>query len=334
MGLRRVRIDHASLFFAVLMGCATATCQTGTDLHPLGVLSNALIGETDVAAAKYVGPGSCSASACHGNIRPMSKTKVWQNEYSTWITSDKHAHAYRALQEPLGKQIGAILKLPDLPENSRRCLACHALSVPPGAHARDFDIAEGVNCESCHGPASLWLEPHIEPTAKHMDLVERLHLYDNKNLEKRAEKCLSCHLGTPGVTVDHELIAAGHPDLTFELGSFSAAEPPHWAEKNPDGSPANALFDVRVWVVGQAVALKQSMLRFADYAKSGPWPEFSEMDCVTCHHALTGPQSWRQQNAAKVERTRKPQKGMTILTENLRITSSRYVFIQWLRRRS
>lgn len=303
MGWRRLRIDYASLFFVVLLGCATATCQTAANAHLPAMLSNSSSGEIDIASAKYVGPGSCSASACHGNIRPMGKTKVWQNEYSTWITSDKHAHAYRALQEALGKQIGTILKLPGLPENSQRCLVCHALSVPPAAHAREFDIAEGVSCESCHGPASLWLEPHIEPTAKHLDLVERLHLYDNKNLEKRAEKCLSCHLGTPGTTVDHELIAAGHPDLTFELESFSAAEPPHWAEKNPDGTAADALFDVRAWAVGQAVALKQSMLRLAYHAKSGPWPEFSEMDCVTCHHALTGPQSWRQQNAARVKRT-------------------------------
>ena len=290
MGLRRVRIDHASLFFAVLMGCATATCQTGTDLHPLGVLSNALIGETDVAAAKYVGPGSCSASACHGNIRPMSKTKVWQNEYSTWITSDKHAHAYRALQEPLGKQIGAILKLRDLPENSPRCLVCHALSVPPGAHARDFDIAEGVSCESCHGPASLWLEPHIEPTAKHMDLVERLHLYDNKNLEKRAEKCLSCHLGTPGVTVDHELIAAGHPDLTFELDSFSAVMPRHWKVNREQ----DQWIGVQSWAIGQAVQLREALNRLSRRAAGPSWPDYAELDCFACHHALTAPtDSWR-----------------------------------------
>jgi hypothetical protein len=304
LGWGRVWIGHASLSVAVLMGCAAATCQTAANPHlpgPMpGLLRAAADGQADAGAAKYVGPGSCGASACHGNIRPLSKTKVWQNEYSTWVTSDKHAHAYRALQEPLGKQIGQILKLPEPPESSQRCLVCHAVSVPPAAHARDFDIAEGVSCESCHGPASLWLEPHIEPTAKHLDLVEKLHLYDNKNLEKRAERCLYCHLGAPGAIVDHELIAAGHPDLTFELDSFSASEPPHWADKNADGSPADALFGVRVWSVGQAVALKQSMLRVANHAKAGPWPEFSEMDCVTCHHSLTGPQSWRRQSAAKM----------------------------------
>jgi hypothetical protein len=31
-----------------------------------------------------------------------------------------------------------------------------------------------------------------------------------------------------------------------------------------------------------------------------PWPEFSEMDCIACHHSLTGPLSWRQQGLEKM----------------------------------
>jgi len=51
---------------------------------------------------------------------------------------------------------------------------------------------------------------------------------------------------------------------------------------------------MRAWGIGQAVQLRESMLRVARHAESGPWPEFSEMDCITCHHSLTGPESWRQ----------------------------------------
>jgi hypothetical protein len=245
--------------------------------------------------AKYVGPGSCSAVACHGGIQPRSVTKVLQNEYSTWVTADKHAHAYTALTEPLGRQIAVTLKLGPA-EKAQRCLVCHALSVSPAEHARELDIAEGVGCESCHGPASLWIGPHIQANAVHSRMVA-LGLYDNKNLVLRTEKCLTCHLGAPGMTVDHELIAAGHPDLRFELDSFTAVEPPHWVEKNAEGKPlADPLFGTRAWAIGQAVQLRESMLRVARAAKSGPWPEFSEMDCITCHHSLTGPQSWRQRS--------------------------------------
>ena len=49
----------------------------------------------------------------------------------------------------------------------------------------------------------------------------RLGLVDSKNLSIRSEKCLTCHLGAPGLQVDHELIAAGHPDLRFELDSYT-----------------------------------------------------------------------------------------------------------------
>jgi hypothetical protein len=183
--------------------------------------------------------------------------------------------------------MSAILKIGPA-EKSQRCLVCHAISEPASHKAREFDISEGVSCESCHGPASEWLGPHIQPTAKHADMV-KLGLVDSKNLTIRSEKCLTCHLGAPGLKVDHELIAAGHPDLRFELDSFTAIEPPHWVEKNTD-----PLLGMRAWGIGQAVQLRESMLRVSRAAKSGPWPEFSEMDCITCHHSLTGPESWRQ----------------------------------------
>ncbi len=266
---------------------------TGTQARAQGVAPerlHAMLKEsaTDpVAVGKYVGPGSCSASACHGSIAPRNTTKVLQNEYSTWVTEDSHARAYASLTGSLGRQMSAILKIGPA-EKSQRCLVCHAISEPAAHKAREFDMSEGVSCESCHGPASEWLGPHIQPTAKHADMV-RLGLVDSKNLTIRSEKCLTCHLGAPGLKVDHELIAAGHPDLGFELDSFTAIEPPHWVEKNTD-----PLFGMRAWGIGQAVQLRESMLRVSRAAKSGPWPEFSEMDCITCHHSLTGPESWRQ----------------------------------------
>jgi Cytochrome c554 and c-prime len=244
--------------------------------------------EVQVIDARYVGPGSCSAVACHGGIAPRMSTKVLQNEYSTWVTEDQHARAFTVLTQPVARQMTYILKIGPA-ERAPKCLICHALSVEPAHRAREFDISEGVSCESCHGPASNWLGPHIQAGAKHAEMV-RLGLIDNKNLATRSEVCLSCHLGAKGMEVDHEMIAAGHPDLTFELDSFTAVEPPHWIEKDPD-----PLFGMRAWSIGQAVQVRESMLRVARRARSGPWPEFSEMDCITCHHSLTGPQSWRQQ---------------------------------------
>ena len=36
-------------------------------------------------AAKYIGPGSCAATSCHGSVKPIAGSRILQDEYSTWI---------------------------------------------------------------------------------------------------------------------------------------------------------------------------------------------------------------------------------------------------------
>ncbi|MEQ1472969.1 MAG: hypothetical protein ABLQ96_04060, partial [Candidatus Acidiferrum sp.] len=48
-------------------------------------------------AQKYLGPGSCAATSCHGSVKPVADSRILQNEYSTWIIKDKHSKAYQAL---------------------------------------------------------------------------------------------------------------------------------------------------------------------------------------------------------------------------------------------
>ncbi len=105
------------------------------------------------------------------------------------------------------------------------------------------------------------------------------------------------------------MLAAGHPDLTFELDSFSSIEPPHWVEKAPDSKePINdKLFGVRIWSIGQATQLEESLTRLARHARGANWPEYTEMDCFTCHHSLTKPEdSWRQQEGYGTRRPGNP----------------------------
>ena len=60
--------------------------------------------------------------------------------------------------------------------------------------------------------------------------------------------------------VDHEMIAAGHPDLFFELDSFSAVMPRHWKEPGEPGeTTSDPWYDVRELTMGQAVQLRESM---------------------------------------------------------------------------
>jgi hypothetical protein len=114
-------------------------------------------------------------------------------------------------------------------------------------------------------------------------------MVDNWNVVKRTEQCLSCHLGDGKRAVDHEMIAAGHPDLVFDLESYSAAMPPHWKVEN------DAQTVLRTWTVGQAVQLRESLRRLNRRANEGGWPEYSEFECYACHHSLvSADRSWRQ----------------------------------------
>jgi hypothetical protein len=258
-------------------------------------------------AGKYIGPGSCAATSCHGSVKPVAGSRILQDEYSTWILKDKHSRAYQALTGDVGERMVRILKVGAKAEEAPKCLACHALHTAPEQRGRAFEIAEGVSCENCHGPAQGWLGQHTasDSAAKHAESI-RLGMTETRNVIHRTEKCLECHLGTREKFVDHEMIAAGHPDLYFELDSFSAAMPRHWKmpRESADGKPAEdtAWTGVRDWSTGQAVQLRAAMERLAwrakseRYDKKNVWPEYSELSCFACHHAL-GPakESWRQE---------------------------------------
>ncbi len=255
-----------------------------------GLLSSFLISGADAPEpSKYTGPGSCSSPSCHGGVQERTETTVLQNEYSTWVVRDKHAHAYVNLTNPIGTRMAKIMGLTK-PDTAPRCLACHALDVTIDQRARTFDLTDGVGCENCHGPASAWLGPHTTRDWKYEKSLD-LGMYNTRDLVKRSEKCLSCHLGTPEKTVDHELIAAGHPDLYFELDSFMSVMPAHWKEVDKD-----PWFGVRSMSVGQAVQLREQLKRVAREAGNGIWPEYAELDCFACHHSLTATKdSWRQE---------------------------------------
>ena len=194
-------------------------------------------------------------------------------------------------------------------------MGCHTLNVPDEDKARSFDSNDGVSCENCHGPASAWLGPHTTRDWAHEKSLAA-GMADTRTVTHRTEKCLECHLGSEKKFVDHEMIAAGHPDLYFELDSFSAVMPRHWKEprESAPGKPAEDAdwVGLRDWSVGQAVQLRAALQRLAWRArgersdrathgetagKKDSWPEYSELSCIACHHSLGPAQdSWRQKH--------------------------------------
>ncbi|HSR50573.1 MAG TPA: multiheme c-type cytochrome [Acidobacteriota bacterium] len=216
---------------------------------------------------QYVGIGRCASAPCHGN----DAFPVWQEE-------DRHSKAYELLFNRHSRSIADVLEL-ESPETSPRCLTCHSVLAPAAQRADSFDVSQGVGCEACHGPASQWRVPHTDESVPRESLVG-MGFVPTKDLGRRAQQCLSCHLGDAERQVDHELIAAGHPELTFELDTFTARMPPHWER---DASSAGA----RQWALGQAAALAQSMRLLAgriDKPMWGGFPDFASFECTSCHH--------------------------------------------------
>ncbi|HEY2351538.1 MAG TPA: multiheme c-type cytochrome [Candidatus Acidoferrum sp.] len=288
-------MPKSSNFFLRIVCCASFLAVFGL---------SGFLGAAEGEAPKYIGPGSCAATSCHGSVKPVAGSRILQNEYSTWIIKDKHSKAYQALTGEIGERMARILKLGSKAEDAPKCLACHALYTTAAQRGRPFEIAEGVSCENCHGPSSAWLGPHTEREWTHEKSLA-LGMSDTRNVIHRTEKCLECHLGSKNKFVDHEMIAAGHPDLFFELDSFSAVEPRHWKtpRESAPGKPVDdaAWAGVRDWSAGQAVQLRASLERLTWRAKGerydnkNIWPEYSELSCFACHHALVpAKDSWRQ----------------------------------------
>ena len=132
------------------------------------------------------------------------------------------------------------------PATDASCTVCHAPfhSVPAELRVNPLEATRGVSCESCHGPAESWLRGHTRPDWSHADRVTA-GMRDLKNLYVRANTCVACHQNVPS-----NLLAAGHPELIFELDGQGVSQPKHWRE-------ATNWSGAQTWLVGQAVALRE-----------------------------------------------------------------------------
>ncbi|HYU25012.1 MAG TPA: multiheme c-type cytochrome [Thermoanaerobaculia bacterium] len=231
------------------------------------------------APGRYVGVASCVNAGCHGATVPLNAQRVRQNEYYTWLHSDRHAQAYNVLFNNLSKRIAKNMRLKAVPYQEKVCLDCHSTNVPKELVSGRIDPEDGVQCEACHGPAGGWRAEHVQEGWTHAQSVAR-GMFDERDLRVRAHGCDRCHVGSADREVDHELIASGHPLLAFELDNYTETMPAHW---NP-----NETHGVRAWATGQAMALRDSLNNLARHARGEKWPEFSDMSCTNCHHALRG----------------------------------------------
>ncbi|MFL6859047.1 MAG: multiheme c-type cytochrome [Allosphingosinicella sp.] len=258
------------------------------------------------AAGGFVGVASCAGSTCHGRSEPtgavvrQDELMIWQNASSP---TGAHSRAYAVLREPRARSIAARLGLGDA-ATAPLCLGCHATPAPSGARGARFQLSDGIGCEGCHGAASGWLASHYAVGGTHAANVARgmVPLDDPKT---RASRCLDCHFGSgrEGQFVDHRIMAAGHPRISFELDLFSTLQQHH----NEDADYARRkrrTDDVTMWAVGQAMALDRSLALYSDPARGtqGVFPEFYFFDCHTCHRRISDDPGYQPNSPANPAR--------------------------------
>lgn len=254
------------------------------------------------AGGHYVGVATCSGSTCHGRSEPTGAV-VRQDELRLWqdVSSPAGAHsrAWRVLTEPRARAIAARLGVGEA-ASAPMCLGCHATPAAPGARGARFQLSDGVGCESCHGAASGWLASHYAVGGAHSANVAR-GLVPLDDPRARAGRCLDCHFGSreEGQFVDHRIMAAGHPRISFELDLFTTLQQHHNEDEDyirrkrrPDA--------VATWAVGQAMALERSLTLFAAPGRGsrGLFPEFYFFDCHSCHRRISDDPRFEPSKAA------------------------------------
>lgn len=244
-----------------------------------------------IGNARYEGVASCAGSTCHGRAEGNGAV-VRQDEISIWqersSTSGAHSRAFAILQSNRSKQIAQTLGIGPATQ-APACLGCHSTSVPQAQRGVRFLTTDGVGCESCHGASGGWLAEHYARPATHASNVAA-GLIPLEQPKARANVCLDCHFGStkPGQFVTHQMMAAGHPRISFELDLFSALQQHHDIDEDYTARKGD-FSSVRFWAVGQAEAVRRSASMFAQpkFGMEGAFPQLYFFDCHSCHRTIT-----------------------------------------------
>lgn len=246
------------------------------------------------AAEIHLGVASCAGSTCHGAVVPWQGSNVLQNEHVTWKEKDPHSRAYKVLLDERGVRIARNLGLPDA-ASAPECLSCHSDNVAADKRGTQFQVADGVGCEACHGGSVRWLGIHASGVTSHAQNVEN-GLYPTEDPQARAALCLTCHVGDSTHVINHRIMGAGHPRLRFELDTFTWAQPAHFRIDDDYRKRKTVVDGIKTWAIGQVMALELTLDGIADAkrGRDGAFPELVWFDCQACHHVVppSGDENW------------------------------------------
>ena len=124
---------------------------------------------------EYVGVKKCAT--CH-------KTEKQGSQFSKWKEA-LHAKAFQTLATDKAKAIGTKYGIAE-PQKSAKCLKCHVTAYEePKKLTEKLDPADGIQCETCHGPGKDYMKKSVMKDQK-LSLKNGLILPDEK-------MCVKCH---------------------------------------------------------------------------------------------------------------------------------------------
>ena len=275
---------------------------------------------------------SCAAAGCHG-AAPAGEQRGSSTAWTQWALTDPHRRALDVLYGERAVEIYRQLTRDEAPLTTAearerfaillrdRCVGCHATTdAAEGSDSSDEtdperepvsargpltalswmeQRVEGISCVTCHPQTPGWRDRHFLESASGREGREQ-H-WAESHWPRRVSGCYACHAGDLHVgnrvySVDHEMIAAGHPRLQFEMSSYLDRYPPHWdstAIADRYRRATGGFLHVGLWRLGQEQAVRQQLLRMEHAVASASRPasgqDWSHYACGQCHHTLHSP---------------------------------------------
>lgn len=235
------------------------------------------------AQAVHLGVASCASSVCHGKAEASSTRRVWLTEFRIWQARDPHATAYDTLLSEDSAIIAEKLGIEDA-FTAEVCLDCHSDNVAVERRGQRFQLSDGVGCEACHGGSEKWISSHTRDGTPYAENLNK-GMYPAAAPEAKAALCLSCHLGTSSKFASHDIMGAGHPQLLFELSSFSANQPMHYAIDADYVARKGDYTASDYWLhgLGEAATATLDLLNNSSFDADSIFPELAFYQCDGCH---------------------------------------------------
>ena len=151
-------------------------------------------------------------------------------QFSLWRLG-AHARAYAALATPAAGEIADRQGINGDPRTAPACLKCHATGrrEDDAGFRPSFTVADGVGCESCHGPGGEYVDEAImrDPSAASAAGLRPI----------TSETCRPCHDDAHGKQFDIEagMLEIAHPTAPPESADTPRYKTPVNLALSPDG---------------------------------------------------------------------------------------------------